>query len=61
MRPRISLDQQNEDDLLWIRIEFLNSKEDFRKIIVYGHTIVKTPEIHVNRIALDTDLFILED
>ncbi|WP_251366120.1 hypothetical protein [Coxiella-like endosymbiont of Rhipicephalus sanguineus] len=57
VRSAIPLDQKNKDDLLWIWSEFLNSKEDFGKIIVHGHTIVKTPEIHLNRIALDTGAF----
>ncbi|WP_264770591.1 metallophosphoesterase family protein [Coxiella burnetii] len=55
--PGIPLDKQTEEDLLWIRSEFLHSKTDFGKIVVHGHTIVKEPEIHNNRIALDTGAF----
>src|SRR6266568_1515477 len=38
VRPGIPLDRQSDEDLLWIRDEFLNSKAHFGKIIVHGHT-----------------------
>lgn len=57
VRPSVSLEEQDAEDLLWIREEFLNSKKDFGKIIVHGHTIVNKPEIHPNRIAIDTGAF----
>jgi serine/threonine protein phosphatase 1 len=49
--------QQREEDLLWIREEFLNSNADFGKIVVHGHTPVEEPEIHPNRINIDTGAF----
>ena len=57
VRPKISLDQQTDEDLLWIRGEFLHSHENFGKIVVHGHSIVSKPEIHVNRIAVDTGAY----
>ncbi len=54
VRPGVPLDQQSEDDLVWIRKPFLGSNEDFGKIIVHGHTPVDEPEIRKNRIAIDT-------
>ena len=57
VRPGVPLDQQDVDDLLWIRGEFLSSTEDFGKIIVHGHTPVETPEVRPNRINLDTGAF----
>lgn len=50
--PDIPLDQQLASDLLWIRGLFLNSRVDFGKIVVHGHTPC-TPLHHGNRIALD--------
>jgi serine/threonine protein phosphatase 1 len=38
VRPRVPLDRQKVDDLLWIRQDFLDSKVDFGKIIIHGHT-----------------------
>ena len=58
VRPRIPLDRQVAEDLLWIRDEFLNSSTDFGKIVVHGHTPVEQPEILPNRINIDTGAFI---
>jgi serine/threonine protein phosphatase 1 len=57
VRPGVPLEGQNERDLIWIRDEFLNSKVDFGKIIVHGHTPVPEPEVLRNRINLDTGAF----
>ena len=57
IRPGVPLDRQREDDLLWIRDEFLNSTEDFGKIVVHGHTPVAEPEVLPNRINIDTGAF----
>lgn len=54
VRPGRPLDRQDPYDLMWIRDDFLRSHEDFGKIVVHGHTPVAAPEIHRNRIALDT-------
>ena len=53
LRPGTSLEDQLEDDLLWIRGDFLESDEDFGKLIVHGHTVVDFPEHRGNRINLD--------
>lgn len=53
VRPGIPLEQQRDDDLLWIRNEFLLHEKAFEKIIVHGHTPVAAPEVHFNRINLD--------
>ncbi len=57
VRPGIPLDRQSDDDLLWIRDEFLNSTMNFGKIVVHGHTPVQTPEVLPNRINIDTGAF----
>jgi serine/threonine protein phosphatase 1 len=57
VRPGVPLERQSEDDLLWIRGEFLNSKMDFGKIVVHGHTPVAEPEVLANRINVDTGAF----
>ncbi len=54
VRPNVPLDQQSEHDLLWIRKEFLNSKEDFGAVVVHGHTPNRDPQDLRNRIGLDT-------
>ena len=60
VRPGVPLDSQNEDDLLWIRDEFLSSEIDFGKIVVHGHTPVREPEVLANRINIDTGAFLSE-
>ena len=54
VRPGVSLSNQSSRDLLWIRKKFLNSKTNFGKIIVHGHTPTEKPEIFFNRIGIDT-------
>ncbi len=57
VRPGIPLDEQSEDDLLWIRDDFLSSEAHFGKIVVHGHTPVLEADIRSNRINIDTGAF----
>ena len=57
VRPGIPLAQQSEDDLLWVRDDFLDSRDDFGKVVVHGHTPVEAPDIRINRINIDTGAF----
>jgi len=57
VRPGIPLAKQREEDLLWIREDFLTSEDDFGKIVVHGHTPVLQPEIRRNRINIDTGAY----
>ncbi len=57
VRPGIPLPKQREDDLLWIREDFLLCESDFGKIVVHGHTPVLEPDIRPNRINIDTGAY----
>jgi serine/threonine protein phosphatase 1 len=57
VRPGVALADQQEQDLLWIRDEFLTSEEHFAKYIVHGHTPVRQPDIRSNRINIDTGAY----
>jgi serine/threonine protein phosphatase 1 len=57
IRPGIPFDNQSDEDMLWIRDEFLNSADDFGKVVVHGHTITWEPELKHNRIGIDTGCF----
>lgn len=57
VRPGVPLAAQREDDLIWIRNEFLNSESDFGKFIVHGHTPVSSPDRRPNRINIDTGAY----
>lgn len=58
VRPGIPLAKQRDDDLLWIRDEFLLHEEDFGKIVVHGHTPVRELDIRPNRINIDTGAYV---
>ena len=57
IRPGVPLAKQTEDDLLWIRNEFLESEAMFEKIIIHGHTPLEWPDVRRNRINIDTGAF----
>jgi len=57
VRPGRALDDQDPQDLLWIRRDFLESEDNFGAFVVHGHTIVDAPEERANRIGLDTGAF----
>jgi serine/threonine protein phosphatase 1 len=57
LRPLIPIEDQEEDDLLWIRDDFLLWDREFGKIVVHGHTPVREPDIRSNRINIDTGAF----
>jgi serine/threonine protein phosphatase 1 len=57
VRPGVSLRRQSEQDLLWIRDEFLESRADFGRVVVHGHTPCEDPEVRPNRINVDTGAF----
>lgn len=54
--PDRPLDDQDEQDLLWIREPFLSDGRDYGRLIVHGHTPLETskPDLRSNRINLDT-------
>lgn len=54
IRPGVPLDEQDENDLLWIRQEFHADKRDHGAVVVHGHTPVDAPERYHNRVNLDT-------
>jgi serine/threonine protein phosphatase 1 len=58
IRPGMPFDRQSEEDLLWIREDFLDSQMDFGKVVVHGHTPVDQPENLANRIDIDTGAFL---
>ena len=57
VRPGVPLERQQRDDLLNIRDPFLSSKAEHGKLVVHGHTPSVAPEIHTNRIGIDTGAY----
>ena len=57
VRPGVPIEEQTEDDLLWIREEFLAHEQPFERFVVHGHTPVNAPDLRSNRINIDTGAF----
>ena len=57
VRPKVKLQQQRPEDMLWIREEFIGSDRFHGKIIVHGHHVTAEPVIQHNRIGLDTGAY----
>jgi serine/threonine protein phosphatase 1 len=54
IRPDVPLDDQDPNDLIWIRDEFLDCTLGHERFVVHGHTPVPHPDIRSNRINIDT-------
>jgi len=54
IRPGVALEDQTEDDLLWIRKEFLEDTRDHGALIVHGHTAIDRPTHYGNRVNIDS-------
>jgi serine/threonine protein phosphatase 1 len=60
IRPGVPMDEQDEEDLLWVRGECYLSRMAFAKTVVFGHTPTccinggYEPVLLKNRIAIDT-------
>ena len=57
VRPGVALQDQKEQDLLWIREIFLDVDHGLGKMVVHGHTLVEVPEITSSRIGIDTGAY----
>jgi serine/threonine protein phosphatase 1 len=57
IRPGVALEQQDRQDLIWIRGEFHRYEPLYPKIIVHGHTPCGQPDVRPNRVNLDTAAF----
>lgn len=57
IKPGVALEEQVDEDVLWIRGEFLDNRDDHGKCIVHGHTITDDIEIRSNRIGIDTGAY----
>jgi serine/threonine protein phosphatase 1 len=58
IRPGTDLEDQTEEDLLWIRRGFVDQPGPFPKIIVHGHTwLSEQPQLSEHRLGLDTGAY----
>lgn len=54
LRQGLPLERQREEDLLWIREDFIDSRHTFGKRVVFGHTPFEEPRVEPNKIGIDT-------
>ena len=54
IRPGVALSQQTEDDMCWIRRDFLDYTDPHPWLVVHGHTPEREPVHMGNRINLDS-------
>jgi serine/threonine protein phosphatase 1 len=54
LRPGVPVAEQGEEDLLWIRGEFIAAMDDFGRKVIFGHTPFRQPLILPNKIGIDT-------
>jgi serine/threonine protein phosphatase 1 len=56
INPDRPLNQQDPHDLLWIREPFLSDERDYGRLVVHGHSPLRTgiPDQRPNRLNLDT-------
>ncbi len=54
LQPHIPLQNQNPEDLLWIRGPFYAAPNTWNKTIVFGHTPFAQPYVREGKIGIDT-------
>ena len=57
IRPKLALDEQLDEDLMWIREPFLSDGPGGPWLVVHGHTVDKEPVFGNSRIGIDTGAF----
>lgn len=53
IKPGVPMQNQDPEDLLWIREGWLDNTDDHGKLVVHGHTALDHPQHHGNRVNLD--------
>ncbi|MDR9428300.1 MAG: metallophosphoesterase [Salibaculum sp.] len=53
LRPGIPVEDQSEEDLIWIRDGWLDDTRDHGEMVVHGHTALDHPRHEGNRINMD--------
>jgi serine/threonine protein phosphatase 1 len=57
LRPGVPLQEQKENDMLWIRNSFLRCTTPFPHFIVHGHSQTGTPDMRDYRAGIDTGAY----
>jgi serine/threonine protein phosphatase 1 len=54
LMPGVALEEQDPEDLMWIRGPFLEHEDPFGWLVVHGHTPLEAAQHYGNRVNLDT-------
>ena len=54
IRPGVAMEDQVEDDLVWIRTPFLEDTRDYGFLVVHGHTALDHATHYGNRVNIDS-------
>ena len=54
LRPHVKIEDNDRDDIIWIRYDFLLSDYKFKKRVIHGHTPGKNVIYRDNRVNIDT-------
>jgi serine/threonine protein phosphatase 1 len=57
IRPGVPIQEQSNEDLLWIRADFTESQRQHEHVVVHGHTISEEVAFLPNRIGVDTGAY----
>ena len=54
IRPDKPLDEQEKQDFLWIRDNFIYKKHKLKQKVIFGHTIFEKPYVEDDKIGINT-------
>jgi len=54
IKPGVSMDMQDRQDLIWIRDDFIFSPTSLEKKVVFGHTPFARPFVKPDKLGIDT-------
>ena len=57
IRPGLGVEEQQTEDLIFIREEFLSSPVTIKETVVHGHTIFEKPHVRDKSIGIDTGAY----
>lgn len=58
LRPGVPLENQSDQDLMWIREPFIARGPELPFTLIHGHTPFREPSFGLNRIGIDTGAYV---
>lgn len=57
VRPGVPLENQTDEDLMWIREPFLSDGPQLSSLVIHGHTVTPEPSFASGRVGIDTGAY----